>query len=105
MYLLFSLTSQINDDSSVQNNAIPIPYSVWCELDVSPVFILSSVLRRPFFQSSLIQLINLDGIHVSSIAFRNSKRTNSRQFMQTHLMCVHTIFSSVSVAEWLPFGK
>ena len=22
-----------------------------------------------------------------------------------HLMCVHIIFSSVSVAEWPPFGK
>ena len=25
--------------------------------------------------------------------------------MTFHLMCVHIIFSSVSVAEWAPFGK
>ena len=25
--------------------------------------------------------------------------------MTFHLMCVHLIFSSVSVAEWPPFGK
>ena len=28
-----------------------------------------------------------------------------RVFVTFHLMCVHIIFSSVSVAEWPPFGK
>ena len=29
----------------------------------------------------------------------------SRVSVTFHLMCVHTIFSSVSVAEWPPVGK
>ena len=28
-----------------------------------------------------------------------------RVSMTFHLMCVHIIFSSVSIAEWPPFGK
>ena len=54
----------------------------------------------------LDDLLNVENLSISNgLLWFSAACFGVRISVTFHLMCVHIIFSSVSVAEWSPFGK